>query len=250
MFARACEGLLLAAGIVSLPLEDPGLVQVVQDFTADGVVEVELEAVDVVVGGDEGFGGDDVEGDVGAEAARIGMVAAVTGARRAPGGLRRAGGVGELREDGRAAGGDQALLLEGGEHGALVGGGDRRSRVLDDGEDGLPEFGIAQTAGGRADDFVRGLDDVALAGHVDRGHGGDFDNGAGLFGCGGSGCDRAEGGEAARDGENGGRSGGAEERAAGDLSHDFPFTKQHLHELCRAGPVQRRSRSGTSGLRV
>lgn len=112
VFARACEGLLLAAGIVSLPLEDPGLVQVVQDFTADGVVEVELEAVDVVVGGDEGFGGDDVEGDVGAEAARIGMVAAVTGARRAPGGLRRAGGVGELREDGRAAGGDQALLLE------------------------------------------------------------------------------------------------------------------------------------------
>lgn len=95
------------------------------------------------------------------------MVAAVTGARRAPGGLRRAGGVGELREDGRAAGGDQALLLEGGEHGALVGGGDRRSRVLDDREDGLPEFGIAQTAGGRADDFVRGLDDVALAGHVD-----------------------------------------------------------------------------------
>ena len=74
VFARACEGLLLAAGIVSLPLEDPGLVQVVQDFTADGVVEVELEAVDVVVGGDEGFGGDDVEGDVGAEAARIGMV--------------------------------------------------------------------------------------------------------------------------------------------------------------------------------
>lgn len=52
-FARACEGFFLAAGIVGLPLEDPGLVQVVKDFAAHGVVEVELEAVDVVIGGDK-----------------------------------------------------------------------------------------------------------------------------------------------------------------------------------------------------
>lgn len=170
VFARGGKRLFLAAFARFEPLEDPGLVQVVQDFAAHGVVVGELEPVDVDVALVEIFGRENVQGRVRHKTARIGVVRGEARTRGRPEGLGRGRGATAFGEDFLALRVKKSLFDEDGADRVFVAFENRGGGIFENLEHGGAQSGALQLLGALEDHLPGRLHDVASLGDFDRTH--------------------------------------------------------------------------------
>ena len=215
VFARGGKRFFLAAFARFEPLEDPGLVQVMQDFAAHGVVVGELEPVDVHVAAVEVFGRENVERRVRHETARIGVVGGEARTRGRPEGLRRGRGVAVFGEDLRALRVKESLFNEDGADRGFVAVDDRGGGIFENLEHGGARFGVLQLLRALKDHLPGRLHDVAFLRDLDRAHREHVADRTGGFGRRGGVRDR----RGAEEREGAERGGGREEVAAVEGVH-------------------------------